>query len=85
LTGDISWVGVGVGVGSLGAGLAEAIPFSIGPADVTTVGDVAFGVGGGGKAAPSKLSMTTAPPKLISVLRRIRRDLELNCCLPSGT
>ncbi|GAA4229774.1 hypothetical protein GCM10023075_37970 [Streptosporangium album] len=72
--------------GSLDAGLMDAIPFSIGPADVSMVGELASGVGDGGKAAPIRLSMTTAPPpKVISALRRVRRDLGPSCCLSSGT
>ena len=49
LTGDISLVRMG----SPGAGLADAISFSIVPAEVITVGDVASGVGGGGRPPPA--------------------------------
>ncbi len=69
----------------LGAGLADSIPFSIRPAAAITVGDAASDAGGGGKAAPSKLSMATAPPPKVIALRRIRRNLGPDCCLSSGT
>ncbi|GAA0855083.1 hypothetical protein GCM10009525_86180 [Streptosporangium amethystogenes subsp. fukuiense] len=69
----------------LGVGLADSIPFSIGPADAITVSDAASGAGRGGKAAPSKPSMATAPPPKVIALRRIRRNLGSDCCLSSGT
>ena len=53
----------------LGVGLADSIPFSIGPADAITVSDAASGAGRGGKAAPSKPSMATAPPPKVIALR----------------